>query len=178
VLLISESWINSSICFQTFISFFLSIFHQTKNYNFLLSSLLKVALSEVFLSRWNNRPASCSTEPYTIRLSSISLRHIFILFSYRHSLSSGHFPSGSRNKIYIPYITQPKRYPTSGFEVPHKYRQHHKLPQKYLLRTSRRIQRKLNSETLQNVPSKCRIKNFKGKLVNGINCTKPINIPW
>jgi hypothetical protein len=68
--------------------------------------------------------------------------------------------------------------PTSGFEVPHKYRQHHKLPQKYLPRTSRRIQRELNSDTLQNVPSKYRIKNFKGKLVDVINCTKPVNTPW
>ena len=35
--------------------------------------------------------------------------------------------------------------PNSGFEVPHKYRYHHKFPQEYLQRTSRRIQRKLNS---------------------------------
>jgi hypothetical protein len=42
--------------------------------------------------------------------------------------------------------------PTCGFEVPHKYPQHHKLPQKYLPRTSRRIQREFNSETLQSVP--------------------------
>ena len=35
-------------------------------------------------------------------------------------------------------------YPTSGSEAPHKYRQHHKLLQKYLPSTSRRIQRKLN----------------------------------
>jgi len=35
--------------------------------------------------------------------------------------------------------------PNSGSEVPHKYRQHHELPQKYLQSTSRRIQRKLNS---------------------------------
>jgi len=38
--------------------------------------------------------------------------------------------------------------PTSGSEAPHKYRQHHKLPQKYLQSTSRRTQRKLNSSMM------------------------------
>jgi hypothetical protein len=43
--------------------------------------------------------------------------------------------------------------PTADSAVPHKYRQHHKLPQTYLPSTSRRFPRKLNSATLQ-VPSK------------------------
>jgi len=38
--------------------------------------------------------------------------------------------------------------PTSGYAVPHKHRQHHKLPQTYLPSTSRRCTRKLNPATL------------------------------
>ena len=38
--------------------------------------------------------------------------------------------------------------PTSGSAVPHKHRQHHKLPQTYLPSASRRCPRKLNPATL------------------------------
>ena len=57
--------------------------------------------------------------------------------------------------------------PTSGSETPHKYRQHHKLPQKYLQSTSRRIQRKLTLVILQNVHS-CQQKSIGLKF-----CPKP-----
>ena len=68
--------------------------------------------------------------------------------------------------------------PTSGSEAPHKHRQHHKLPEEYLQSTSRRIQRKLNSRNIPKRTVQILTLYCKGKLVNGINCTTSVNIPW
>ena len=68
--------------------------------------------------------------------------------SWKDSTNSPPPYDGMQLMVKRPLIGSQVSPPTTGSAVPHKHRQHHKLPQAYLPRTSRRCPRKLNPATL------------------------------